>query len=68
MSTNRVLGKNQIVEIKYLGNWFPVFCCKSMDFTQNQEPVEVTSVNSVSGREYMAGLTTASLNVSGVTV
>ena len=68
MSDNRVTGKNQIVEMKISGVWYPIFCCKSMDFTQEQEAVEITSVNSATGREYQAGMTTTKLSVSGVTV
>jgi hypothetical protein len=68
MSNNRILGKNQIVEMNISGNWYPFFCCKSMDFAKEQELIEVTSVNSVSGREYEAGMSTAKLNVSGVSI
>lgn len=39
-----------------------------MEFSQNQELVEVTSVNSAVAREYIAGLTTGTLNITGVTV
>jgi len=68
MSLNRILGKNQIVELKISGTYYPIFCCKSMDFTQDQELIEVTSINSAVSREYVAGMTTAKLNVSGVSI
>ncbi len=50
------------------GTYYPVFCGKSMEFVQNQETIEVTSINSAVSREYEAGMTTGSLSINGVTV
>lgn len=49
------------------GVYYPVFCCKSFEFNQVQETIEVTSVNSGTSREYEPGMTTATLTVTGVT-
>lgn len=65
---NSVTGRNVIAELLISGVYYPFFCCKTMQFTQNQETVEITSVNSANSREYTPGMTTASLSVSGVTV
>lgn len=65
---NTIKGKNQIVELLISGTYYPIFCCKSFDFTQEQEVIEVTYVNSPFNREYLPGMTTAKLNVAGVTV
>lgn len=66
MST--VKSNNVIIEIKISGVYLPVFCGKTMEFSQNQETIEVTSVNSATGREYEPGMTTATLNITGVTI
>jgi hypothetical protein len=65
---SKVKGNNQFIEMLVDGDYYPFFCCKDFDFTQNQDLIEVTSVNSNSAREYEAGLTTASLNINGVTI
>lgn len=68
MSGNKVLGKNVIIELLVSGTYYPVFCGKNMEFVQQQELVEVTSINSAVAREYESGMTTASLSISGVTI
>lgn len=65
---NTVKANNVIIEIYDGSAYYPVFCGKTMEFSQSQELVEITSVNSAVAREYQAGLTTATLNITGVTV
>lgn len=65
---NTVLGRNAIIEMDVSGSFYPIFCCKSWEFVQNQEVIEVTTVNSPLSREYEPGMTTGTLNVSGVTI
>lgn len=65
---NTVKGRNAIIELLITATYYPVFCCKSFEFVQQQEVIEVTSVNSSIAREYEAGMTTATLNVTGVTI
>lgn len=65
---NTVKGNNVIIEVLVSGVYYPIFCGKTMEFSQNQDVVEITSINSVSSREYQAGMATASLNIGGVTV
>lgn len=65
---NTIKSNNVIIELKISGVYYPVFCGKTMEFSQNQETIEVTSINSVTGREYEPGMTTATLNITGVTI
>ena len=67
-NTNVVKGKNVIVEMNIAAVYYPVFCCKTMEFVQSQEIIEVTSINSGFSREYEAGMSTATLSVTGITV
>lgn len=64
---NYVRGKNVIVEMFAVDNYYPVFCAKSADFTLNQDMIETTSTNSGAAREFVAGMSDATLNVNGVT-
>ena len=65
---NRVQSKNVIVELLIGAAYYPIFCGKTMEYTQSQELIEVTSINSGYSREYESGMTTADLNISGVTI
>jgi predicted secreted protein len=65
---NTVTGKNAIIELEVASVFYPVFCCKSFTFDQQQETIEVTDINSAFAREYVPGMTTATLNVTGVTI
>lgn len=65
---NRVQGKNVIIELLISATYYPFFCGKTMDFSPKQELIEVTSVNSGVDREYEAGMRSASLNITGVTI
>ncbi len=66
--SNRIKSNNVIIELKISGVYYPVFCGKTMEFAQNQELIEVTSVNSATGREYEPGLTTGNLSINGVSI
>lgn len=59
-------GKQAVFSLLVSGTYYPVFCCKSWEFVQEQELVEVTSVNSGSDREYEAGMSTANIEATGV--
>lgn len=65
---NRVKSNNVIIEMLVSGTYYPMFCGKTMEYVQNQDLVEVTSINNTTAREYEAGMTTASLSISGVTI
>lgn len=65
---NTVKSNNVIIEVDISGTYYPVFCGKTMEYSQNQELIEVTSINSEISREYEAGMTTATLSIQGVTV
>ena len=65
---NTVKSNNVIIEVDVSGTYYPFFCGKTMEFSQSQELVEVTNITSEVAREYVAGMTTASLNITGVTV
>lgn len=65
---NTVKSNNVIVEMLAGGSYYPVFCGKTAEFSQTQEVIEVTSVNSQFAREYEPGMTTATLNITGITI
>lgn len=67
MSSNRVQGKNIIIYLLYDGQYYPVFCAKSATLIQEQEDIEITSVNSGNDREFEPGMTVTKLDVAGVT-
>lgn len=66
--SNRVQSKNVIIEMLIGADYFPIFCGKTMEFIRNRETIEVTSVNSTTGREYESGQSTGTLNIGGVTI
>jgi hypothetical protein len=47
--------------------YYPVFCAKSAEFTIDQEEIETTNVNSTSDREYVGGMSSGLLTMTGVT-
>lgn len=65
---SKVKGNNQFIEMLVDGDYYPFFCCKSFEYVQTQELVEITSVNSGGAREYESGLTTGTINIQGVTI
>jgi hypothetical protein len=64
---NTIQGKNIILYMLDSSVYYPVLCGQSMDFTLEQEPIEVTSINSTNAREYIAGMSTARCNINGIT-
>lgn len=66
--SNHVKSNNVIIELLVAAVYYPVFCGKTMEYSQSQDLIEVTSVNSGTSREYEAGMTTATLSISGVTI
>lgn len=66
--SNRIKSNNVIIELAILGVYYPVFCGKTMEFVQSQELIEVTSVNSATGREYEPSMTTGTLSITGVSI
>lgn len=66
--SNHVKSNNVIIELLISAAYYPVFCGKTMEFAQNQELIEVTSINSAAAREYQSGMTTCNLSITGVTI
>lgn len=66
--SNYVKSNNVIIELLVDATYYPVFCGKTMEFSQNQDLIEVTSINSGAAREYEAGMTNCTLAISGVTI
>jgi hypothetical protein len=64
---NKVKGKNVVIAMLIDATYYPVFCCKTAEFTMLQDEFETTSINSGSSREYEPGMMNASLSISGVT-
>jgi hypothetical protein len=62
-----VLGKNVKLEQKIGEDWFPLLCAKEVGLSYNQDKIETTNVNSGRNREYVPGMSNASLSITGVT-
>jgi hypothetical protein len=65
---NKVQGRNVIIRLLVDEVYYPVFCAKTFSFVQTQEVVEVTSVDSGNDREYEPGMTSTTVDISGVTL
>lgn len=65
---NTVTGLNVVTQMLVEGVWYPIFCGKSAELTLNQDELEVTHVNSGISREYVPGMSNATLSVAGVTI
>lgn len=68
MSSNRITGRGMIAALKIAGTYYPIFCAKTAIFNIDQDMIETTSVNSSSGREFVPGMTSATLDCGGVSV
>jgi predicted secreted protein len=55
------------IEVYISGVWYPLLCAKAFDFTLNQDEIEVTSVDSTSGREFIPGMSNATCTMNGLT-
>lgn len=62
-----VLGKNVKLEQKIGEEWFPLLCAKEVGLSHSRDKIEVTHVNSGSNREYVPGMASKTLNLTGVT-
>lgn len=62
-----VQGRNVIAQIQVSGDFFPIFCAKSAVLNSVQEEVETTNVNSGPDREYVPGMRSHTMDVSGIT-
>lgn len=65
---NYIKGKNVVVSMETSpGVYHPVFCAKEGEVRRSREPVECTSVNSTVDREYVPGMRTTTITLSGIT-
>lgn len=65
---NVVKGKNVVFSIAIDAVYYPIFCAKTAEFVQEQDEIEVTSIDSGSSKEFVAGMMSAYVTLSGVTV
>ena len=64
---NRLInGKNIVAEMLISGDYVAVLCAKDCTFNISQDVIEVTSINSGSTREYLPGMSSATLTIGGV--
>lgn len=61
-----IKGKNMIAQVNIDDVWYPVFCAKTVEFTNEQDEIETTSINSGISREYIPGMNNATMTVTGV--
>lgn len=64
---NTILGTDVVAQIEIDGEWFPVFCAKSVSLNVNQGEIETTDVNAANARSFLPGISDSTVNVSGVT-
>lgn len=57
-----------ILELEISTVWYPIFCGKTSELQMDQDEIEVTHVNSGINREYVPGMSSFTVNHSGVTV
>lgn len=65
--SNLVKGKNVVTSMFIIDTWYPIFCAKSGTFERVQDEIEVTSINSGSDKEFIPGMRSATLSMTGVT-
>lgn len=63
---NLVKGKNIVVSMNLSGIYYPMFCAKTAELVLDQDEIEVTSVNSGFDREYEPGMSSQTLNCTGI--
>ncbi len=66
MADNKILGKNMFFELKIDGDWYPVFCAKTVELSTSLEEIETTNVNSGASREYAPGMESAEVVCTGI--
>lgn len=64
--SNLVLGRNVIIYARISGIYYPIFCGKTAEFNVRTDKIETTTTSSPGSREYLPGLTDASLTVTGI--
>lgn len=65
--SNKVQGKNVVASVKVDGVFFPIFCAKTANLVSVQEEVEYTDVNAGADRKFMPGMSSSTMDVTGVT-
>jgi hypothetical protein len=65
---NQVQSKNIGVYLEVSGVYYPVFCGKSMRLSKSTEEIETTNITSGSERDYLPGMSSALMDVGGVTI
>jgi hypothetical protein len=63
---SKIKGKNAVFSLLVGVTYYPVYCCKTWELVQIQEEIEVTSVNSGSDREYEPGMSSSTVECTGV--
>jgi hypothetical protein len=61
-----IKGENLRAQLFITDTYFDIFCAKSVEFSIEQDELEVTSILSGSSREYLPGMMNATLTTSGV--
>lgn len=65
--SNHVLGRKITVEMFDTDDFYRVTCGKTMEFVSDIDMIEVTTRTSPNAREFLAGLSNATLSVTGIT-
>lgn len=65
---NQILGKNVVVGINFSGTYRPIFCGKTAEFQLSQDEIETTHIDTGPNREYVPGMSNATLTVTGVSI
>lgn len=65
---NKVQGKNIGGYLLISGTYYPIFCGKTLRFNRKWDEIETTNINSGGDRDYEAGMGSATMEVTGVTV
>lgn len=61
-----IKGKNMVAQVEIDSVWYPVFCAKTVEFTNEQDEIETTTINSGISREYLPGMNNATMTCGGV--
>jgi hypothetical protein len=61
-----IKGKNMIAQVEIDEVFYPVFCAKTVEFVNEQDEIEVTTINSSISREFLPGMNNATMSCGGV--
>lgn len=64
--SNLIEGTDVLGQMKIDGIYYDIFCAKSVSLRFNQDEIEVTSVNSTRGREFVPGMYDFTMSCTGV--